>query len=256
MKKKSQLKNENQVDTNTNVEKLEQSKNFVIKNNYWNNEHHKILLLIHNYSNKLYKEYHSEYLSYTKRLHYYRVPIIVMSSISGFLSISNSGYIPDEYNKWVSLFVGFSNLAVTVISLIENFKKIDVNLNKSYNAYNNFKKLNDELSLILRIPANERENNGFETVNLFFTKFESHMNDAPILKTEVFDYLEFKDAREKVTKFNDNSHIQILVESDSKSDSDDSLENLNLNNLNSPFKHNTLNSNSTESITIIENIEK
>lgn len=187
----------NQQNLNNNVElltpntdNLYKSKTHVIKNNYWNERHETILRGLQMNSNKLYKEYQKAHLVYKKKLRLYRIPIIIMSSLSGFLSISNSGYIPTAYNKWVSMFVGFVNLMVTVISLIENFKKIDVNMNKTYSAYLEFKKLHDEISMILNTPQNEREDNGYDMANTFFARYEMYLNDAPILGKALHDYLD------------------------------------------------------------------
>ena len=110
--------------------------------------------------------------------------------MGGFLSLANSGYVPTDYNKWVSLFVGFANLMVSVISLIENFKKIDDTMNKSYISYLNFKKLHDEISVVLKIPQQERDNNGYDIVMNFFKKYELCLNDAPILKKLLKDALD------------------------------------------------------------------
>jgi hypothetical protein len=230
-----------------NIDNLEQSKNLVIKNNYWNDDHEKILLLLHNYSNKLYKKYHTSYQWYRRKLQYYRVPIIIMSSVSGFLSISNSGYIPIDYNKWVSLFVGFSNLLVTVISLIENFKKIDTNTNKSYISYINFKKLHNEISIILRIPANERQDNGNTTVLAFFDKFEVILNDSPVLNEEVIDYLEFKDVKNNLNRINNQNIIQLL-ESTSTDSEEDTSDKVNINHLKNKKKTDINHSKNTEKV--------
>ncbi len=174
-----------------NTDNLFKSKTHVIKNNYWNERHENILKGLQMNSNKLFKEYQKAHLVYKKKLRLYRIPIIIMSSLSGFLSISNSGYIPVTYNKWVSMFVGFVNLMVTVISLIENFKKIDVNMNKTYSAYQDFKKLHDEISMILNTPQNERDDNGYSMANAFFARYEMYLNDAPILGKALHDYLDY-----------------------------------------------------------------
>ena len=164
------------LDSNVNIDNLLQSKKNVIKNNYWHNDHEKILQSLQKSTIRLSNEYQKAYFRYKSKLQNYRIPIIIMSSISGFLSISNSGYIPPDYGKWVSLLVGFSNLMVTVISLIENFKKIDVNLNKSYNAHLNFKKLHDEITITMRLPFNERDDDGFNTINEYFTRYQAHIS--------------------------------------------------------------------------------
>jgi hypothetical protein len=176
--------------TSPNADNLIKSKTHVVKNNYWNDRHEQILKNLQMNSNKLYVEYQKSHLIYKKKLRLYRIPIIVMSSLSGFLSISNSGYVPASYNKWVSMFVGFVNLMVTVISLIENFKKIDVNMNKTYSAYLEFKKLHDEISMVLSTPQNEREDNGYDMANTFFSRYEMYLNDAPILGKTLHDHMD------------------------------------------------------------------
>jgi len=173
-----------------NYENLQKSKNYVIKNNYWNDKHESILQNLQKNSNKLYREYQKAHIVYKKKLRLYRIPIIIMSGLSGFLSISNSGYIPTDYQQWISLFVGFVNLMVTIISLIENFKKIDVNVNKTYISYMEFKKLHDEISLILNTPQNERDGNGYDVSLIFFNRYEAYIADAPILQKVMHDYLD------------------------------------------------------------------
>lgn len=165
------------------------SRKQVIKNNYWNEEYEEILISLQKSSFRLSKEYQKSFFRYKKRLHWYRIPIIIISAIGGFLSLSNSGYIPEAYNKWISLFVGFSNLLVTIISLIENFKKIETFVNGAYTAHLNFQKLHDEISFIKRIPQNEREENGYETVNKLFAQYENYLSDAPVLSKIIKDDL-------------------------------------------------------------------
>lgn len=173
-----------------NQENLEKSKQHVIKNNYWNDGHEAILQGLQKNSNKLFREYQKSHIIYKKKLRLYRIPIIIMSGLSGFLSISNSGYIPKDYQQWISLFVGFVNLMVTIISLIENFKKIDTNVNKTYTSYIQFKKLHDEISLLLNTSQNERECNGYDTTLMYFNRYESCVADSPILEKIIHDHLD------------------------------------------------------------------
>jgi hypothetical protein len=176
-----------------------ESKKQVVKNNYWNDDHEHILESLQKSCFRLSKEYKQKYFKLRDRLQLYRIPIIIISSIGGFLSLSNSGYIPPLYNKWISLFVGFTNLTVTIISLIESFKKIDTRMNGSYNTYVNFQKLHDEISIIKRIPRNERPNNGNDTINELFTKYASYISDAPILRKLINDDIGLNEFNEIIT---------------------------------------------------------
>ena len=180
----------------------------------WTDAHDESLYIIFKYSNTLYKQYHKNYIKSKQRLQKYRIPIIILSSISGFLSISNSGYIPDEYNKWVSLIVGFFNLLTSLVSLIENFKKIDQTVIKSQETYISFKKINDNISLLLRTPREERKENGSDSVEKFFQLFENTLLNAPILKGNSVDLFEF----EKIKLYRKGIELPITPSNSSISD--------------------------------------
>jgi hypothetical protein len=180
----------------------------------WTDAHDESLYIIFKYSNTLYKQYHKNYIKSKQRLQKYRIPIIILSSISGFLSISNSGYIPDEYNKWVSLIVGFFNLLTSLVSLIENFKKIDQTVIKSQETYISFKKINDNISLLLRTPRDERKDNGTDSVEKFFQLFENTLLNAPILKGNTVDLFEF----EKIKLYRKGVELPITPSNSSISD--------------------------------------
>ena len=126
----------------------------------WNDKHEEQLILIQKYSKQLFLEYHNVYIRYKKKLEQYRIPIIIISALIGFLSISNAGYIPIKYSVYISLIVGIFNLIITIVTLIEQFKKINETMNKSLNSYINFKKINDEISFILRTSIDEYGNYG------------------------------------------------------------------------------------------------
>jgi len=65
---------------------------------------------------------------------------------------------------------------------MENFKKIDQTVIKSQETYISFKKINDNISLLLRTPREERKENGSDSVEKFFQLFENTLLNAPILK--------------------------------------------------------------------------
>ena len=174
----------------------------------WRPEHEKLLALLHFYAGELYGLYHNAYFQYLRELQNYRIPIIVLSSIAGFLSISNSGYVPPEFNKWVSLFVGSVNLAVTVVSLIENFKKIEVQTNKAYAGFINLRRLHDETSLLLQLPVEEREEEGKLKVKEFFERFESYIIDAPVLSEPAVDY--FRLLKDKFENLQNSTELVTL----------------------------------------------
>ncbi len=184
---------------NINFNKYFESKKQVVKNNYWNEEHEQILESLQKSCFRLSKEYKQKYFKLRDKLQWYRIPIIIISSIGGFLSLTNTGYIPLLYNKWISLFVGFTNLTVTIISLIESFKKIDSRMNGSYATHVNFQKLHDEIAVMKRIPPNERDTNGNEAITALFTKYNTYFSDAPILRKLINDDIGLNEFDEIIT---------------------------------------------------------
>ena len=160
-------------------------------NDSWTNKHDEQLILIQKYSKQLFIEYHNAYIRYKKKLEQYRIPIIIISAFIGFLSISNAGYIPINYSAYVSLIVGIFNLIITIVTLIEQFKKINETMNKSLNSYINFKKINDEISFILRTVIIERDGNGNSIVKDYFQKFQLYYSESPILNNLTEDLFNF-----------------------------------------------------------------
>lgn len=179
----------------------------------WTEKHEEKLILIQKYSRVLFEEYHKAYIRYKKKLEQYRIPIIIISAFIGFLSISNAGYIPIRFSVYVSLIVGIFNLIITIVTLIEQFKKINETMNKSLNSYINFKKINDEISFILRTSINEREKNGETLVKDYFQKFQLFYSESPVLNNLVEDIFNFNNNKNDIEKNIDNN---IVLNDDNK----------------------------------------
>jgi hypothetical protein len=179
----------------------------------WTDKHEEQLLIIQKYSKQLFVEYHNAYIRYKKKLEQYRIPIIIISALIGFLSISNAGYIPIKYSVYISLIVGIFNLIITIVTLIEQFKKINEIMHKSLNSYINFKKINDEISFILRTSVDERESNGNTIVKDYFQKFQLYYSESPVLNNLSEDLFNFNfnnintDLKNKNNDNNINSYL-------------------------------------------------
>ena len=64
-------------------------------------------------------------------------------------------------------------------------------MNKSLNSYINFKKINDEISFILRTVIIERDGNGNSIVKDYFQKFQLYYSESPILNNLTEDLFNF-----------------------------------------------------------------
>lgn len=156
----------------------------------WSQKHEDTLIVLHKYSNMLAQKYHDSYIEYKKTLYRYRIPIIIISTFTGFISIANAGYFPTAWMKYVSLAVGLSNLVVSIISTIENLKKINENMNLSFSAHDKFRLLSNSISVTLRIPRHQRDSDGHTYIKTIFAEFQQTLSNAPVLSSHHKNLLE------------------------------------------------------------------
>ena len=158
----------------------------------WSDAHEQLLYVLAKYAGILYTEYQKEYFRYLDELKNFRIPIMICSSLAGFLSLGSSTFVPEEFARWVGLLVGAINLAVTVVSMIENFKRIEVNMNKSYAAYITFRRIHDEIVVLLGLPVSDRPTHIREILESYFERFEACFDEAPpVRKIAESDYFKF-----------------------------------------------------------------
>jgi hypothetical protein len=94
----------------------------------------------------------------------------------------NSGYVEEQYNKYVSLSCGIINLAISIISTIESFKKIGDKTNAALNTYKELRKLSDDISITLSIHRKDRQSDGKTLLIKYFNRFETIMKESYVLK--------------------------------------------------------------------------
>lgn len=158
----------------------------------WNDKHERYMLLIHQYCNDLMKDYHHEFIKNQRKLCHYKIPIIILSSITGFLSIANSGYVDEQNNKYVSLTCGIVNLAISVISTIESFKKIGDRANSALNTFKELRKLSDDISITLSINRADRQSDGKTMLTKYYNRFETITSQSYVLKDMTDNLLRMK----------------------------------------------------------------
>jgi len=148
----------------------------------WHQKHVKFLKKLYKYCLQLRDSYHHEYIKNDRLLCRYRTPQIILSSLTGFLSVSNAGYIPPDYDKYVSLFCGVLNLCLTVVATIEGFKKVSDKTNLSKTTFTDLRQLADDITYILSIPVEFREDGGQECSREFYERFQTIMKQSVTLK--------------------------------------------------------------------------
>jgi hypothetical protein len=103
-----------------------------------------------------FKAIHSRYNKYQAR---FRIPSIILSSITGLFSMGNSNF-PDGYQQYVSIGVGIVSVSIAVLGSIETYMKIGDIMGHCMLAATNFHKLKEKIDCELALPVKDRRTSG------------------------------------------------------------------------------------------------
>ena len=137
-----------------------------VGNNYWYLDMESILEKIRKNSVIL-SHHHKKYYIYLKeRLKYFRIPVIVLSSINTVLSISL-----DKYTQYASIVICGINLIVTIISSIELFLNIQKQIENNLILQSGFYTLSINIYKILQLNRTNRTVKGIDFLNESFDEY-------------------------------------------------------------------------------------
>jgi len=134
--------------------------------NHWFNDIEAILEKIRKNSVIL-SHHHKKYYLYLKeRLKYFRIPIIILSSINTVLSISL-----DKYTIYSSIIICAINLIVTIISSIELFLNIQKQIENNLTLQSGFYLLSINIYKTLQLNRTNRIIKGIDFLNECFDEY-------------------------------------------------------------------------------------
>jgi hypothetical protein len=132
---------------------------------------------------KKFKRYHD---LYKERQAKFKIPAIVISSITGIISFGTSNF-PPQYSNFVSIGVGISSLFIALINSIESYMKIGETMSGSIQASMSFQKLKESIDVELALPPEDRTSQGIIFLRECFSQYEKIWDLAPnILKNVRF----------------------------------------------------------------------
>lgn len=165
---------------------------FIIDMDYWNASHDQLLILIQSFLSDLIDIYKNEYINYKNKLCKYKIPTIIFTSTSGFLSITLISYFTEEYHKLISLCIGSINLLTTIITLLENFKHISDNMILDDNLYHQSLELYNDIEVILKLNIEDRKDNGKNTIDNIYNRFKEIIKKSNLYDDKFTMYLKIK----------------------------------------------------------------
>lgn len=147
--------------------------------NFWYSDVESILEKIRKNSVIL-SHHHKKYYIYLKeRLKYFRIPIIVLSSINTVLSISL-----DKYTQYSSIIICGINLIVTIISSIELFLNIQKQIENNLVLQSGFYSLSINIYKTLQLNRTNRTVKGLDFLNECFDEYNRlfHLSTLQTIK--------------------------------------------------------------------------
>ena len=147
--------------------------------NHWYTDMESILEKIRKNSVIL-SHHHKKYYIYLKeRLKYFRIPVIVLSSINTVLSISL-----DKYTQYASIVICGINLIVTIISSIELFLNIQKQIENNLILQSGFYTLSINIFKTLQLNRTNRTIKGIDFLNECFDEYNRlfHLSTLQAIK--------------------------------------------------------------------------
>lgn len=126
------------------------------------------------------KAHSRAYVELKRKEKYFRIPSIIVGSVSGTLSVG-TGIFPLGFQNKVSILVGGVSLGIAIIASIEAYLKITDRLLGHYSASKDFHKLRDDIHLELALAVDDRSANGLSFTRGCYERFEKIINTSPFL---------------------------------------------------------------------------
>jgi hypothetical protein len=118
------------------------------------------------------------YEIYKKKQARFKIPAIIISSITGLTSLGTSTF-PQESQQWIAIGVGATSLFIAILNSIESYMKIGETMSGCLQASMSLQKLKESIDLELAVPADDRNDPGIIFLRECYSKYEKIIELAP-----------------------------------------------------------------------------
>ena len=142
-----------------------------------------------------YKWLHEDsYRKYSKKNYYFAVPIIVLSTLSGTLSVSISGYVPDNFVSYAQAGIGAVNIFTGVLTTLQSLFKY-AQLSEAHNNVSiGWSKLQRNIAIALSVDRNSR-GDADSFIKICRSEYDRLIEQSPSIPEDVIQ--KFKDVYQK-----------------------------------------------------------
>lgn len=144
----------------------------------WNREEEEYLRDLSRLCEELCQKFKIYHDIYKSRQAKFRIPSIVISSITGLASFGNSNF-PEEYQNLVNIGVGACSIFIAILNSIESYMKIGEIIGGTLQASINFQKLKETIDVELSLPVDNRTCQGIIFLRQSYQNYEKYWDLAP-----------------------------------------------------------------------------
>lgn len=149
--------------------------------NEWSSDIENILENVRINSSILAQYHKDRYYKYKRQIKYFKIPLIVLSSITSIVSVGLNNYIEQEV---ISLMTCALSFAASVIASIEVYLGIQKNMEIEFISSRNFLILSYGIFKILSLKRENRNENGKKYLDEIYSEYNKLIENSELLKNK------------------------------------------------------------------------
>ena len=146
----------------------------------WLPEEYRYLEILQSTSEQLSRDYHKLFTEKQKHLYYLKLPVIVLSSVSGFVSFGSGNFQTRTEN--INIGVGCIGLFVSILTTLETFFSVSLTMSQARAVSLSLQLLSQKISCELALPVQDRSTDGLVYLRQAFSDFLQMIEKAPPLQ--------------------------------------------------------------------------
>lgn len=144
----------------------------------WHPEEIRYLEKLSRTCQELSNRYKALYTAYKSKQVKYKLPTIILGSVLGLASFGSAQFGEGNQNK-IAIFVGATNIVISIISSVEAFLKLGENMSGSLVASTSYQKLKEKIDVELSIPEDGRTGSGLMFLRECYSEYQKIGDLAP-----------------------------------------------------------------------------
>ena len=152
----------------------------------WSDDIELILNNILDNCNKLQREHKHQFIQLESSLKYFRIPLIILSSINSVFSVGLTTYLDQSLVSTLNCLI---SLICACISSVELFLNIHTAMENSLSSYQAYKLLGIKISSCLKLEREHRDKNSMGFLNEIISEYRNLFEQSLVLIVDLDDKL-------------------------------------------------------------------